>query len=62
MKITVDFKMKRLVTNAEIKRNLDAALIAESATREIVKMMLLKSFKRSNLRGTVYFHDERVGL
>lgn len=62
MKITVDLRMKRLLTVAEIKGSLDATLIAESATRELVKKMLVRSFKRSNLRGTVFFDEERVEL
>ena len=62
MKITVDLKMKRLFTVAEIKGNLDANLIAESATRALVKKMLLKSFKQSKLSGTVIFDDEQVTI
>lgn len=62
MKVTVDLKMVRIFTLAEIKGNLDATLIAESATRDVVKKMLLKSFKRSKLRGTVFFDEERVEL
>ena len=48
MKITVDLRMKRLVTVAEIKGSLDANLIAEPAMRALVKKMLVKSFKQSN--------------
>lgn len=62
MKITVDLKLKRLVTVAEIKGNLDATLIAESATRELVKKMLVRSFKRSNLSGTVFFDEEQIEI
>ncbi len=62
MKITVDLRMKRLITVAEIKGNLDATVIAESATRGLVKKMLVRSFKKSNLSGTVYFDDEQVEL
>ena len=60
MKITVDLKMKRLVTVAEIKGSLDATLIAETATKALVKKMLVRSFRRSNLSGTVYFDEEQV--
>ncbi len=62
MKITVDLRMKRLVTVAEITGSLDATLIAESATSALVKKMFVKSFKRSGLSGTVFFDDERVEL
>lgn len=62
MKISIDLKMKRLFTVAEIKGNLDATLVAESATREIVKKMLVRSFKRSKLSGTVFFDEEQVIL
>jgi len=62
MKIFVDLRMKRLVTVAEIRGSLDATVIAESATRTLVKKMLVKSFKRSGLSGTVSFDDERVEL
>lgn len=62
MKIFVDLRMKRLVTVAEIRGSLDATVIAESATRALVKKMLVKSFKRSGLSGTVSFDDERVEL
>ena len=62
MKITVDLRMKRLLTVAEIKGSLDATLIAEAATRELVKKMLVKSFKQSKLSGTVYFDEEHVEL
>ncbi len=62
MKITVDLKMKRLLTVAEIKGDLDATLIAESATRAFVKKMLVNSFKKSKLSGTVLFDDEQVTL
>ena len=62
MKITVDLKMKRLITVAEITRSLDANLIAESATRALVQKMFVKSFKRSGLSGTVLFDDERVEI
>ncbi len=62
MKITVDLKMKRLLTLAEIKGSLDATLIAETATRAVVKKMFVNSFKQSGLSGTVLFDDERVEL
>lgn len=62
MKITIDLKLKRLVTIAKIKGSLDATVIAESATRELVKEMFIKSFKRSNLTGTVFFDDEQVDI
>lgn len=62
MKITIDLKMKRLFTVAEIKGNLDATLVAESATKGLVKKMLLRSFKQSKLSGTVYFDEEQVIL
>ena len=62
MKITVDLKMKRLVTVSEIKGSLDATLIAESTTRALVKRNFVKSFKRSGLSGTVFFDAERVEL
>ncbi len=54
--------MKRLVTVAEIKGSLDASVIAEPATRSLVKKMFVNSFKRSGLSGTVLFDDERVEL
>lgn len=62
MKITVDLRMKQLLTVAEIKGSLDAKVIAESATRALVKKMFVRSFKRSGLSGTIYFDDERVEL
>jgi len=62
MKITVDLRMKRLLTVAEIKGSLDANLIAELATRALVKKMLVKSFKQSNLSGTVFFDEEQVEI
>lgn len=62
MKITVDLKMKRLVTVAEIKGSLDATLIAEPATSGLLKRRFLKSFRQSGLSGTVFFDDERVEL
>lgn len=62
MKITVDLRMKRLVTIAEISGSLDAKVIAEPATRALVKKMFVQSFKRSGLSGTVYFDDELVEL
>ena len=62
MKITVDLRMKRLVTVAEIKGSLDATVIAEPATGIFVKKMFVESFRRSGLSGTVYFDDERVEL
>ena len=62
MKITLDLRMKRLITVAEIKGNLDATLMAETATRGLVKKMLVKTFKQSNLTGTVFFDDEQVEL
>ncbi len=62
MKITVDLKMKRLITVAEITGSLDASVIAEPATRALVKKIFVDSFKRSGLSGTVLFDDERVEL
>lgn len=62
MKITVDLRLKRLVTVAKIKGSLDATVIAETATRELVKKMFIRSFKRSNLTGTVFFDEEQVDI
>ncbi len=62
MKITVDLRMKRLLTVAEIKGSLDANVIAETATRALVKKVFVNSFKRSGLSGTVFFDDERVEI
>ena len=62
MKITIDLRLKRLITVAEIKGDLDATLVAESATRGLVKKMLVKSFKQSNLRGSVFFDGEQIEL
>ena len=62
MKITIDLKMKRLFTVAKIRGDLDASLIAESATREFVKKMVVKSLRRSRLSGTVFFDEEQITL
>ncbi len=62
MKITVDLKMKRLVTVAEITGNLDARVIAEPATRTFVKKLFVDAFRESGLSGTVFFDDEPVEL
>ena len=62
MKITVDLRMKRFLTVAEIKGSLDANIIAESATKMLVKKMIVKSFRQSKLSGTVFFDGEPVEL
>ncbi len=62
MKITVDLKMKRIITVAEVKGSLDANVIAETATRALVKKLFVNSFRQSGLSGTVFFDDERVEL
>ena len=62
MKVTVELKLKRIFTLAEIKGSLDATLVAESATRELVKRRLLISFRRTGLSGTVVFDEEEVRL
>lgn len=62
MKITIDLRMKRLFTVAKIRGNLDATLIAEPATRKLVKKRLVQSLRRSKLSGTVFFDEEQVTL
>ncbi len=62
MKVTVDLKLKRFLTLARIKGNLDVSAIAEPATRGHVKNKIVNSFKQSGLSGTINFDGEEVEL
>ncbi len=62
MKLTLDLKLKKFITLAEIKGSADVKTIAEFATRGAVKQQLINSLKQSGLTGTVVFDGEEISL
>lgn len=62
MKVTVDLKLKKFLTLARIKGDLDVSAIAEPATKGVVRNKIVDSFKQSGLTGTINFDGEEVEL
>lgn len=62
VKLELDLSLRRGVTLAQISGSVEARIIAEFATRGVVRSKLIEAPKQSGLKGTVLIDGERVPI